>query len=125
MTQMILEMLAHKTPPSCIPANILTITSLVFLEIKVVEEPPSVSFVRKCRSALVVETKTLGAYLIAKSDHAVEHHSDGTKRLQVAVDNSIVRCTTDIGLRPIMLSSYILSMSETSEMITEAIIRTF
>ena len=90
MTQMILEMLAHKTSPPCIPANILTITSLVFLEIKVVEELPSVSFVRKCRNALVVETKTLGAYLIAKSDHAVEHHTNGTKRRQVSVDNSIV-----------------------------------
>ena len=32
---------------------------------------------------------------------------------------------TDIGLRPITLSSSILSVSETSEMITEAIIRTF
>ena len=122
---MVMEMLSHKTPPSCIPANILTIATILCPQFQIVEELPSVSFVRKCRSALVVETKTLGAFLVAKSERKVEHHADATKRRHVDITNSIVRCETDIGVRPITLSSSILCVNETAEMVTEAITRTF
>ena len=47
---MILEMLSHCTPPSCIAANIITITELLNSDYDMVEELPSVPFIRPCRS---------------------------------------------------------------------------
>jgi len=125
MVQLVLELLSHCTPPSCIPANILTVCSLVFPNHKVVEELPSGSFVRHCCSILSVETKTLAAYNIARAPLIVEDHSDGTARRQTHVQNSICRVASGAGYRSITLDSAILAEDETSEMLTESILRTF
>ena len=58
---MVLELLSHRTPPESIPANILTVCRIVSQSYDIVDALPGINYARKCRSTLVVETKTLGA----------------------------------------------------------------
>ena len=122
---MILELLAHRTPPSCVAANILTVSKMILPHANIVVELPSVSFVRKSRSTLSFLTKLLAAYQLAKADKLLEHHSDGTMRRQISMNNSIVRIASGGGFRTVTLNSAILSVDETSEMLCQAILRTF
>ena len=50
LVHMILEMLPPHTLPSCITANILTMAELLNPDYDMVEELPSVPFIRPCRS---------------------------------------------------------------------------
>jgi hypothetical protein len=57
--QMVLEMLSHRTLPSCIPPVILTIDESLYDDqtVNAVRQLPSVRTVREWRSVLVVVTK--------------------------------------------------------------------
>ena len=52
MTQMVLELLSHCTPPSCIATNILIVTEIICPHTNIVKELPSISIVRVFISAL-------------------------------------------------------------------------
>jgi hypothetical protein len=68
--QMVLKMLLHCTPPSCIPPIILTFVNSLYNDprINAVRQLPSVRTVREWRSVLVVVTKTLAAYQLGRAD---------------------------------------------------------
>ena len=125
MTQMVLELLSHRTPPSCIASNILTVSKLLCPNTTIVKELPGISFVQGCRSTLSYFTKLMAAYQLGHADKYVEHHSDGTQRRQISMQNSIIRIASDGGFKSVTLSSAILSEDDTGGMITEAILRTF
>ncbi len=61
--QMVLEMVLHCTPPSCIPPVILTVVESLYNDptVNAVRQLPSVRTVWEWRSVLVVVTKTLAA----------------------------------------------------------------
>ena len=119
VTQLVLKLLSHRTPPSCIGANILTIAKVIFPTLNIVEELPSVRFIRGTRSTLAYITKLLAAHNLGHAELYKEHHSDGTGRRQVQLQNCIIRIPTADGYKTITLSSAILSVDETSEEITE------
>lgn len=123
MRQMVLEMLSHRTPPTCIAPNILTVAEMICPSI--VHELPGVSFMRGCRSELAFFTKLCATYELGWADTYLEHHSDGTQRRQISMQNSIIRIAVEGGFRSVTLSSAILSEDETSEVLTDAILRTF
>ena len=54
-----------------------------------------------------------------------EHHSDGTKRRQIDIQNSIVRIASNAGYTNVCLDSAIISEDETAVLLNEAILRTF
>ncbi len=56
IVQIVLALLLHCNPPSCIPANILTVTKSLHPNMNGVEELPGVSFVHECHSVLVIGT---------------------------------------------------------------------
>ena len=87
---MMLEFLSHRTPPSCVATNILTVTEIVSPRFNIVKEIFSKNFVRRGRSELAYSTKLLAAYQIAKSTELIAHHSDGTKRRQIDIQNSVL-----------------------------------
>lgn len=62
IAQIILELLSHKTPPYCIPANILLVAESLHRNCPIVTELPGLSFVQECCTVLCVTTKSLGAY---------------------------------------------------------------
>ena len=80
---------------------------------------------RGCRSALSLFTKLLAAYQLGEADEFLEHHSDGTQRRQISLENCIIRISAEGGFKTVTLSSTILSEDETSEMVTKCIIYTF
>jgi hypothetical protein len=68
--QMVLKMLLHCTPPSCIPPVILTVVDSLYDDprLNAVRQLPSMQIVREWRSVPVVVTKTLAAYQLGKAD---------------------------------------------------------
>jgi hypothetical protein len=59
---LILEMLANRTPPTCIQANIFAMTRVLHSEIDIVRELPSLKHIKSLRTVLSTITKTMAAY---------------------------------------------------------------
>ena len=53
VTNIVLEMLSHRTPPESIPANILAADRLISPNYDIVESVPRIIFVQNCRSGSV------------------------------------------------------------------------
>ena len=96
-------MLSHRTPPESIPANILTVCRLICPTYDIVIELPSSKFVLDCRSVLAVETKTLGAYQIARAPRLITHHNDDTTRRGITFGNSGTQLEDERGPRTVAL----------------------
>lgn len=54
VTQLVVELLAHRTPPSAIAPNILSIVENLMPNATIIKELPSIRFIRNCRSILAV-----------------------------------------------------------------------
>jgi hypothetical protein len=67
-TQLVLEMLAHRTPPSCIVPNIVTAAELLLPGHSIIQQLPGLPFVRRSCTILLHVTKTLAAYEIARAE---------------------------------------------------------
>ena len=80
ITWMVLKLLSHRTPPSCIAPNILilTLVQTICPNSDVVVDLPGVSFIRQNHSVLLYLTKMLAAYQLAKAYTYLQHNSDGT-----------------------------------------------
>jgi hypothetical protein len=46
VTQLVVELLAHRTPPSCVSANILSVVQLLVPNVMIAKELPGIRFVR-------------------------------------------------------------------------------
>ncbi len=125
IVQIIIELLSHCTPPSCIAPNILTIAESLHPGVVVAKELPGLQFIRQCRTVLVVVTKTLAAYQLGKAESFKQLFSDGTSRRQTAIQNVVVSILHEAGYKSITLSSGIISEDETSESIATSIGQTF
>mmetsp|Transcript_3886 Transcript_3886/g.10150 ORF Transcript_3886/g.10150 Transcript_3886/m.10150 type:complete len:291 (+) Transcript_3886:4227-5099(+) len=77
MVQLILEQLVNGTPPSAIPANILSQDRL--MTGRDGQQPPSVGFCRDMRVVLRILTETLAAYQLAKQGQWKQLFSDGMR----------------------------------------------
>ena len=116
LVQMVLEMLSHCTPPSCIPPVILTVVESLYDDqtVNAVRQLPSVRTVREWRSVLVVVTKTLAAYLLGRADSYEQLFTDGTSRQQTAIQNTVMGILKEGGFKMVTLSSGILAENETA-----------
>ena len=84
MLQLILESIANGTPPSSIPANILSHLSIMNPDIEI-KQVPSISYVRRCRTILRLVGETLASYRLAKAEDWGQLFTDGTSRRQSAI----------------------------------------
>ena len=107
-TQLFIKLLALRVPPSVIPASIIATTSAFQPNDNLVKNAPCVKLMRDSRGVLVVATKTLAAYHLARAPVYKQQHSDGTDRRQTKIENCIVRIACDAGYRCITLDSCIL-----------------
>ena len=114
VTQMVLEMLLLRTPLKSISANILTVCKLICPNYDIVKELPGSKFVRECRGVLTVETKTLGAYQIARAPKLIMHNSDDTSRRGITFGNSSSKIEDERGRRDVTLSSAIVAVDGTA-----------
>lgn len=115
MTQMVLETLSHGTPPESTPTNILTVGSLICPNYDIVKELPSAKIIRGCIIVLVVETKTLGAYQIARATRLILHHSNDTSCQGITFGNLISQIEDEQDRRNLALSSVIVAFDGTVE----------
>jgi len=161
--QLIVEILSHRTPPSCVSANIISVLSLVcpnlinngeypFLNIqyiihlikhhtntmyflsvisimkdktKLAKDMPGVSYIRDCRSLLVVITKTLAAHHLAGLESFDQLHTDGTDRRQTEFENVVVGYMSNSGYKSVVLDATIVPNGKTAEHLHASILRTF
>ena len=114
MVQLVLELLVNGTPPSSIPANILSHVAIMNPN-TTVKEVPSVSWIRRCRTILRIIGETLASYRLAKAEDWKQLFTDGTSRRQSAIQNLIIGIKEDNILQNIALSSSIILKGETSE----------
>ena len=91
VTQLIMEQLANRTPPSCICPNILSTLEIIIPKTQIMVESPSIRFVRYCRTVAVWCTKTIAAYEVALADDIIQAFFDGTSRRQTEFNNFVAK----------------------------------
>ena len=109
VTNMVIELLTHRTPTESITANVLMVCRLVSQNNNIIGSFPSVDFVHKCRIVLDVETNTLGGYRIVKAVKMLEYHSDEKSRWGVSFGHSIMNISTEAGYENVALLSRIFA----------------
>ena len=122
---LILEMLSHRTPPTCVAANVLTVVKILFPMSDVVKKLWTTHFVRDCRSVLVFFTKTLAAYNLARLARFDQLFSDGTDRRQIKIENAVVGYLSDRGFRTITLACDIIAERPTAIGVKDAVMSAF
>ncbi len=125
IVQIILELLSHHTPLSCIPTNILTIAESLHPNMNVVQELPGLSFVRDCCSVLVVVTKTIAAYQLGKVDSYKQLFSNGTSCRHTAIQNVVFSLVSESGYEMVTLSSRIIAKDKMSQSLVNAVGKSF
>jgi hypothetical protein len=103
ITQLVVELLAHRTPPSAIAPTILSVTELLMPNANIVKELRGIRFTRYCRTVLAHVTQTLAAYEIALADASNFASANqslktyGTIRLDSAAAEGQTRTNNDFG----------------------------
>jgi hypothetical protein len=125
VTQLVIEMLAQRTPLSCIAANILSVVKLLVPNLPIVEELPSKRFAQECRTVLLYVTKTLAAYEIASTQLYQQLFTDGTSRRQTEMQNIVIGILTEAGYRRVALDGCVISEEHNAKSVTASILVAF
>ena len=123
--QLILELLVAGTPPSSINASIVAFVKNLAPHVKVkINHLPSIWFIRRCRSVLLIVCQLLAAHRLANSPKCGAMHSDGTGRRQTEIVNLVISAFQegDPSFVPIVFSASILPEDGTADGIHESII---
>ena len=121
VVQLVIEQIVNGTPPSSIRSNIASFFALTMPWYKI-KELPGLSFIRECRVVIQIMGETLTARRLASAEKWDQLFTDGTSRRQIALQNLVVGLLDDEVMKPLILSSSIISENETSEKQVEAII---
>ncbi len=93
--KLILEMLANRTPPTCIQSNILAVADTILPEKQVVEELPCVKHIRDMRVVLKTVSKLLAAKRFGDAKQIKQVHTDETSKRQTQVTNVVCQVVND------------------------------
>ena len=94
VTQLIMEQLANRMPPSCICPNILSTLEIIMPKMQIMVESPSIRFVRYCWIVASCCNKTIAAYEVALADDIIQAFFNGTSRQQTEFNNFILSSTS-------------------------------
>ena len=111
---LICELLVNGTPPTVVRKNIQT-TSAFFTGKETSEPPPSVNFIRGCRSVLQIINEALSALRLGTAETWHQLFTDGTSRRQIAFQNLVIALMENGKLDPVIVSSCMVVEDETSE----------
>ena len=120
---LIMEWLSNRTPPSCIAANIVSLCSIIMPSADIALELPTTCYIRTVRSLLVVVTKTLAAYTVARVPRFHQIYTDGTTRRQTELINMLIGYVTDEGLKTVTLDNMIISPEKKSLSTAQALMQ--
>ena len=124
--KLIIEMLANRTPPTCIQANIFAMARVLHSDIDIVRELPSLKHIKSLRTVLSTITKTLAAYVLGHARNWKQLHTDETSRRQISIVNVVISIiNNDNELRTICMSGSIISKDGTADEQSRAIISAF
>jgi len=118
---LICEFLVNGTPPSAIRKNIQS-SSAYFTGKEIV--PPSVNFIRQCRTVLQNMNEALSALRLGKAESWHQLFTDGTSRRQIAFQNLVIALMENGELDPVIVSSCMVVKDETSENQVKSILDT-
>ena len=125
MVQLILVQLVNGMPPESVAPDILSQDSLAMPGAKViVQDLPSINFIRSCRSILRIIGENLAAYDIRKVGQWYQLLSDGTGRHQNYLKNLVISIIDDKRLRPLIPSTSIILKGDTYEQQVDAVLPT-
>ena len=111
---LICELLVNGTPPSVVRKNIQT-TSAFFTGRETSDPPPSVNFIRECRTVLQNMNEALAALRLGTAETWHQLFTDGTSRRQIAFQNLVIALMENGKLDPVIVSSCMVVEDETSK----------
>ena len=122
--QLILELLVAGVPPSSVNASIVAFVKVVAPHIKILlEELPSIWFIRRCRTVLLTLCTLLAAHRLASAKKWGAIHSDGTGRRHIDIIDLTITIEEAINeYVPILFSASILPEDGTAESQHDAIL---
>ena len=103
-------MLAHRTPPSCISSNIISVAKIILPKSYVIHQLLHVEFIHSCRGNLLYLTNILDSDELARAPKFLDQHSDGIARRRKEFQNNIVRIAKEGGFKHVTLDSCIMSV---------------
>ena len=78
--QLVLELLPHCTPPSCISSNILSVAKVILQKTNVINQLPGVEYIHLCQVTLSYPTNLFVFNELARPPKFLEQHEDGKSR---------------------------------------------
>ena len=91
MVQLISEQLVNVMPPAAMSPNIASTADIDMLGVRVIlQELPSISFIRSFQTILRIIGETLAAYFIGKVEQRDKLFSGGTGRRQTALQYLVI-----------------------------------
>ena len=124
--KLILEMLSNRTPPSCIPSNIVACAKCFLPNSKVVKELPCVKYIRELRDVMKILTRTLSAMEVGRSLKIKQLHADETTKRGKSVLGVVTTILQENNkLKTICLAGDIIPENGTAEVQTKEIILSF
>ena len=122
----ILELLANRTQPSCVQANMFVMAKIIHPTYDVVKELPSLRYIQRSRTVLLWVTKTLAAARIGNAKSWKQGHTDETSRRKKSIVNLVMTVLqNDDKLKTICLSGCIIAKNSTADEQARAIIGQF
>ena len=119
-------MLANRTKPTVLQANISAMSRVLHSELNIVRELPSLKHIKIMRTVLSTVTKTLAAYRLGHARNWRQLHTDETSRRQVLTVNVVISIiNNDNQLCTICMSGSIISKDGTADEQSHAIINAF
>jgi hypothetical protein len=89
--KLIIKMLAHRTPPTCIQANIYAMTQVILPQHNIVQCISSLKHIKILRTVASIMTKTLAAYELGFAQEWLQWHNDETRWRQVSMIDSLIQ----------------------------------
>jgi len=124
--KLMMEMLANRTPPSCIQANLLAMAKTLTPGQDLVKEIPSIKHIRNLRTVLLTTTKTLAALMVAKSKQIKQVHTDETSKWKKKVMNVVIgMLDTNDNFKTICLAGDLIPPDGTAIEQSKALIQSF
>ena len=125
VTQLVIDLLAHSTPTSCISSNILSVTKVILPNFKFIHQIPGVEFIFFCRVTFSYLANLLVSNELAISPKLLEQHTDGTSRRQKECQNNIFSIVKEGGFKHVTLDYFILSVNGNREMVKYSTLQSF
>ena len=124
--KLIIEMLANRTQPSCIQANMFAMSHTLQPEQDIVKELPSLKYIKNLCTVLLYITKALTVYWLAHVKEWKQLHTDEMSRCQVSIVNVVISILCgDNELKTICMSGSIISKDGTADEQSHTIIGAF